>query len=284
MADGPHAVSVQPQGSGTRTLPAFTDEAMKGPVSVTANQPSSWHSAQAGADMVIISHGDFIDKLAPLVALRQSQLLKVAVVNVVDLYDEFNYGVKSPYALRTFLSTANTVWTKKPRWVLLVGGATFDPRNYLSLPENESDSTAAADFLAAFNSGQGLVNYVGHGSVEVWQQNMFTSAVAGTVANGPKTPLVLSMTCLNGYFLASTTFSLAEALMQGPGGAVGVWASSGLTEAASQATLNQAMIQALYGGGSITVGEAAVAAKKAVSDMDVRRTWILFGDPAMRVR
>jgi hypothetical protein len=84
-----------------------------------------------------------------------------------------------------------------------------------------SDPTAAADFLAAFNSGQGLVNYVGHGSVEVWQADMFTSAVAGTVTNGPKTPLVLSMTCLNGYFLASTTFSLAEALMQGPGGEEG---------------------------------------------------------------
>jgi hypothetical protein len=55
-------------------------------------------------------------------------------------------------------------------------------------------------------------------------------------------------------------------------------------EVTGEATLNQAMIQALYGGGSITVGEAAIAAKKAVSDMDVRRTWILFGDPAMRVR
>ena len=30
-------------------------------------------------------------------------------------------------------------------------------------------------------------------------------------------------------------------------------------------------------------GSDPAAAKKAVSDMDVRRTWILFGDPAMRV-
>jgi hypothetical protein len=66
--------------------------------------------------------------------------------------------------------------------------------------------------------------------------------------------------------------------------AVGVWASSGLTESASQATLNQAMIRQLYGGSSITVGEAAVAAKKAISDPDVQKTWILFGDPAMKLR
>lgn len=36
-------------------------------------------------------------------------------------------------------------------------------------------------------------------------------------------------------------------------------------------------------GGIQVVGEAAMIAKKAVSDLDVRRTWILFGDPAMKL-
>ena len=79
--------------------------------------------------------------------------------------------------------------------------------------------------------------------------------------------------------------SLAEAVLTAPGGgAVGVWASSGLTDSAPQTALNQAMISALYGGASITVGEAALVAKAAVSDADVRSTWILFGDPSMRIR
>jgi hypothetical protein len=148
-----------------------------------------------------------------------------------------------------------------------------------------SDPDPAANFLAAFNGGQGLVNFSGHGSTEIWKGDLFTSAAASTVTNGAATPFVISMTCLNGYFQDVWTFSLAEAVLQAPGGgAVGVWASSGLTESPAQATLNQAMITALYGGGSITVGEAAVAAKKAVSDPDVQKTWILFGDPAMRVR
>ena len=94
---------------------------------------SSWHSAQAGADMVIISYGDFIDSLAlaPLVALRQSQGLRVAVVDVEDLYDEFNFGVESPYAIRSFLSAVKANWSTKQAYVLLMGNGTFDPRNYL---------------------------------------------------------------------------------------------------------------------------------------------------------
>ena len=93
------------------------------------------------------------------------------------------------------------------------------------------------------------------------------------------------MTCLNGYFQDVYTFGLAKALLEAPGGgAVAVWASSGLTNSAPQATLNQAMIGALFGSQSITLGEAAVAAKQAISDMDVRRTWILFGDPAMKIQ
>jgi hypothetical protein len=32
------------------------------------------------------------------------------------------------------------------------------------------------------------------------------------------------------------------------------------------------------------LGEAARQAKLATSDLDVRRTWMLLGDPTMRVR
>jgi hypothetical protein len=148
-----------------------------------------------------------------------------------------------------------------------------------------SDPNPAVDFLTAFNGGPGLVDFSGHGSTEMWDGDMLTSAAAGGLANGAATPFVISMTCLNGYFQDVWTFSLAKALLEAPGGgAVGVWASSGLTNSAPQATLNQTMLQALYGGGPITVGEAAMAAKRAVSDPDVQKTWILFADPSMRLR
>src|SRR5208282_5038452 len=92
---------------------------------------SSWHAAQAGYDMVIIGHASLLASAAPLAQLRQSQGLDVALIDVQDLYDEFNFGVKSPYALKSFLTTANAKWQTKPHFVLLLGNGTFDPRDYL---------------------------------------------------------------------------------------------------------------------------------------------------------
>jgi hypothetical protein len=66
------SVMVGAQNVGTRTLLAFTSAKTRQPVSLAANQPSSWNRAQAGADMVILSHGDFVSSVAPLQELRQS--------------------------------------------------------------------------------------------------------------------------------------------------------------------------------------------------------------------
>ena len=134
------------------------------------------------------------------------------------------------------------------------------------------------------NAGQSLVNYVGHGSDEIWDGLLSSEEVAG-LTNGNATPFVLSMTCLNGYFQDVYSYALAKALLTAPdGGAVAVWASSGLTDASPASNINQAMITALYGASGTTIGQAAKAAKSATTDMDVRHTWILFGDPAMKLQ
>ncbi|MGH7165861.1 MAG: C25 family cysteine peptidase, partial [Nitrospiraceae bacterium] len=137
--------------------------------------------------------------------------------------------------------------------------------------------------LAALNSGAWLVNYLGHGSVEVWRGEVFTSLDAGTLTNGMRLPFVSTMTCLNGFFHDVWTESLAEALQRAPqGGAVAVWASSSLSEAAEQVDMNRALLKGLSAG--LTLGEAVTKAKTVARDPDVRRTWILFGDPTSRLR
>jgi len=94
------------------------------------------------------------------------------------------------------------------------------------------------------------------------------------------------MTCLNGYFHDPALDSLAESLLKAEhGGAVAVWASSGMTMPADQALLNQELYRSLfYRGGATTIGEAVVRAKSSSSRTDVRRTWILLGDPATRLK
>ena len=108
---------------------------------------------------------------------------------------------------------------------------------------------------------------------------------ASALANGNRLPFVVVMDCLNGYFADPSLQSLAESLVKAPnGGAVASFASSGLTIPDGQHEMGLKMFQLLYGGSSIAIGDASRQAKVATSDMDVRRTWILFGDPSMKIR
>jgi hypothetical protein len=289
--------------------------------------------------------------------------------------------------LKSFITQALANWTKKPRFLLLVGDASFDPKNYLgmgdfdflptkfvdtSLLETASDdwfgdinnngyseiavgrlsvrtpaeaalqaakivayrqsapgagwtknlvlvsdfdptfdfegasddllsvtppsmsvskiyrsqmddATAYAQVLQSFNSGALLINYFGHGSVEIWRGDLLQSDDAPGLTNRTKLPFVVAMTCLNGFFHDIYTNSLAEALMNAPnGGAVGVWASSGLTDSDVQHPMNKELLNQLFNS-SQTIGEAVVKAKASESDPDVRKTWILFGDPTLKI-
>jgi len=67
-------------------------------------------------------------------------------------------------------------------------------------------------------------------------------------------------------------------------GAIAIWSSSGLTEPENQAVMNKELIKLLFGREPITLGEATARAKSATSDQDVRKTWILFGDPSTRLK
>lgn len=150
-------------------------------------------------------------------------------------------------------------------------------------------STVKSSLLSALNRGPRLVNYAGHGSSDQWRGNLLTSGDAGALTNRKSLSLVFSMTCLNGFFQDPSLESLAEVLLKSQGGAVAVWASSGMTEPGGQAAMDQEIFQLMFGSFSIkgqplTLGEATSRAKAGVSDGDVRRTWILFGDPSTRLR
>jgi hypothetical protein len=48
--------------------------------------------------------------------------------------------------------------------------------------------------------------------------------------------------------------------------------------------MNKELIKLLFNGQSVTLGEATAKAKASVSDQDIRKTWILFGDPSTRLQ
>ena len=114
---------------------------------------------------------------------------------------------------------------------------------------------------------------------------MFTINDALALQNGNKLSFVVVMDCLNGYFQDPVLLSLAEAFLKAPqGGAVAAFASSGLTIAQGQHDMGRELYTQLYGTSPIALGDAIKIAKGATFDIDVKRTWIFFGDPSMKIR
>ena len=81
----------------------------------------------------MIAPAAFQAALAPLKAFREGQGYTVRIVDIEDVYDEFSFGVKTPQAIKDFLVRATGQWSTPPRFLLLVGNATQDPRDYLRL-------------------------------------------------------------------------------------------------------------------------------------------------------
>jgi hypothetical protein len=50
-----------------------------------------------------------------------------------------------------------------------------------------------------------------------------------------------------------------------------------------QTVLNQQAYRMIFNVTAMTIGEATARAKAAVTNVDVRRTWILLGDPTTRL-
>ena len=378
--DGGFAGTFTTAAGNARTIYVFDGSNVAGAPEMAVNKPSTWLSdSKAGADLLIVTNSAFAAVLPALAAARQRDGISSAVVDVDDVYDEANFGVRDPQAIRSFIDAAVKGWKHTPKWVLLVGDASFDARNYLGMGAFDfvptkmvptlylktasddwftdfdgdgiadipvgripvrslddanlviskiagrgtpsgawantavfvHDSANDFDFAAAardaehllpssvtvqdvaadrnaigtvMNNGALLTEYIGHGSVELWGEDLFDSADAAALSNGGKLPFVVTMTCLNGLFNDLFTTSLAESLLTAPnGGAVGVWGSSTLTEPDVQQVMNDELMRQLFVRGR-SIGDALALAKKAVTDRDVRRSWILFGDPSMKLR
>lgn len=94
--------------------------------------PSDWQSSTHGADYIVITHEAFFDQAMDLANFRASQGLRVKVVDVQDVYDEFGYGITGSQPIRSFLNYAYDNWeSPAPSYVVLMGDGHFDPKNYM---------------------------------------------------------------------------------------------------------------------------------------------------------
>ncbi|MES2764549.1 MAG: C25 family cysteine peptidase [Bacteroidota bacterium] len=102
---------------------------------ITKDKSSSLADATNDYDYIIITDTtlynplskDIGDQQNPVVKLMNFEKdvrgFKVLVADINDINDEFNYGVKSKEAIRSFLNYAYYSWGVAPRYVLLAGDA-----------------------------------------------------------------------------------------------------------------------------------------------------------------
>jgi hypothetical protein len=351
-------------------------------------------SSRQRADWILVAPRTFLGAAAPLVALRRGQGLLTKTVALEDVADTFGHGEAGPQGLEAFLAFAYGSWQKpSPRYVVLLGDATYDPKDYLKtgvldrvpfrpirtsylwtasdpafaavngedllpdlalgrLPaataeqaralveklvayesagrrldgravlvadnadaggpfEADADELAAtvlagrdvqkiylrdqgastrAEIVAAFDSGPGLLSYIGHGATAVWaSENIFNNSDVAALQPQAQQPFLLTLNCLNGFFHFPPFDSLAEALVKAEGkGAIAAFAPSGLSLDEAAHAYHQALLREIESGRHARLGDALLAAQSAYADSgrfpELLAIYHLLGDPAQHVR
>jgi hypothetical protein len=116
---------------------ALHESAKKKPISITPYLP--WKSDQPNllltnssnnADLIIIRPTFFENQVNRLKALKEELGYTTEVVTVDQIYDTFNFGIKSPLAIHEFLKYAYFSWNQsnKLKYVIFAGDAAFSSR------------------------------------------------------------------------------------------------------------------------------------------------------------
>ncbi|MBC7900539.1 MAG: hypothetical protein H7070_10870 [Saprospiraceae bacterium] len=114
----------------SRLMFAVEDSAVLAAASITPNDPALLAVPTHNADLVIISYKTWLAQAETWADYRRGQGFTVKVVDIEEIYDEFNYGVLSADSIKGFLNYAASNWATPPRYVLLLGDASYDSRNY----------------------------------------------------------------------------------------------------------------------------------------------------------
>lgn len=145
--------------------------------------------------------------------------------------------------------------------------------------------------IGSIDNGVVICNYLGHGSIDTWtSEQIFLSSDVASLNNGNLLPLLLTFTCLNGFFHHATDdYCLAEEFHRADNkGAVACWAHSGLDWAYSSSILAENLYDAFLNDGNTILGSAVCQAKAGYlagdpQYWDQAMMLILFGDPALEM-
>jgi hypothetical protein len=142
----------------------------------------------------------------------------------------------------------------------------------------------------ALDEGLSLLSYVGHGGAALWaSENVWNSWDAPKLLAQSRQPVLLTLNCLNGYFVATNFESLSESLLKVEGrGAIAAFSPSGLSADGPAHQYHRAVVQELVSGRHERLGDAVLAAQAAYAETglmpELLSIYQLLGDPALRIR
>lgn len=164
----------------------------------------------------------------------------------------------------------------------------------------DHDCIEATDaFTESLNTdGALVVNYIGHGWNTYWaSETIFMKEDIGNLNNGDMLPILISLTCRDGYWYHPGTTSnsygyetsLAEALIRADDkGMVGTFSPTGLGDVIGHDSLQRGFYDALLIDGVRELGAATQEAKLRLAssepNSDQIHSFVVFGDPALKIQ
>lgn len=151
-----------------RAMFAVEDSAILQPLWIAPNMPSALATTAHNANLLIVTHKNFTEQANTWAAYRAGQGFLTEVVQIEDVFDEFNYGASDSIALRHFFEYAKNNWQTPPQYILLIGDASYDYRNYEGLGNNNYIPTRLVDTVyMETGSDETLADFNDDGLAEV---------------------------------------------------------------------------------------------------------------------
>ncbi len=144
--------------------------------------------------------------------------------------------------------------------------------------------------VKAINDGTLILNYIGHGSPDVWaDEHIFKKSVdLSRLQNDDKQTIVIAGSCSIGFFDDPGQEGMAEILFRQQGGALETVSATRLVYATDNAIFNYDLFDALFGH-HFNASEAVYAAKVLhqytynYSLIRNDRSYVVFGDPLGKI-
>jgi hypothetical protein len=167
-------------------------------------------------------------------------------------------------------------------------------------------NTAIVDYLTV--QGASFVNYIGHAAVQRWAgEQIFKNEDVALINNNDRLSIVLSLTCLDGYWIHPQQVNLVNELLRDEDdGVVATFSPTGLGVSTGHDALQRGFYQAVVETGVEDLGTASIAGKLALyknyyhglnnDDIsvydhydnyymyDLVNTFTVFGDPALKIQ